>query len=99
MTTASSRSSAKPRAGTSAPGCIEAGVLYRLDELRSRLGVGFEGWRSLRKAGLEDHVIKIAGRRFLLGDSVLDVFGKLLRKQQAEREQRRLDAAGEDHPR
>jgi hypothetical protein len=66
-----------PSIRTDTPGTIEAGVLYRVDEAQRRLGLGYDGWRSLRRAGLEARIRQIGGRGFVLGDDLLQVFRAL----------------------
>jgi hypothetical protein len=62
---------------TDTPGVIEANVLYRVDEAQRRLALGYEGWRSLRRAGLEAAIRSVGGRTFVLGSDVIAVFAKM----------------------
>jgi hypothetical protein len=61
----------------SAPGVIEPGVVYRLDEALKRLGWGPDAWRSAKRLGLAEKVISAGGRRFLRGDDLIAFFAEL----------------------
>lgn len=54
----------------SAPGTIEPAVLYKLDELKRRAGLGNWAFRTARKNGLK--VRYLANRAFVKGSDFID---------------------------
>ena len=55
-----------------APGVIEPGNLYLVDEVRQRLRVGDKAWKQMRRDGLR---VTYAGRRaYVLGDELIRFF-------------------------
>jgi hypothetical protein len=57
-----------------APGVINAGALDTVAECQRRLGLRYDAWRTLRKAGLERSIVRIGGHHFILGEDVLAFF-------------------------
>jgi hypothetical protein len=62
----------KPAGGS--PGVVNVNELYRMDELLGRLGLGEDGWRALRRRGLEQSVVRIGGRSYISGADVVAFF-------------------------
>lgn len=59
----------------SAPGAIEPGTLYRLEDFRARVGWGQFAMRTARRNGLR--VIYTAGRAYVRGDDALAYFDRI----------------------
>lgn len=56
-----------------APGFIDQGSMYTLDEIQQRLGLGAHAWRTARKEGLP--VRAIGGRKYALGRDIIEWAG------------------------
>ena len=84
-----------PKAGP--PGVISGNELYRLDELLARLDLGEDGWRQLRRRGLESAVVRIAGHAYVHGSDVAHFF-RALRLRAAEAHTKDGTADGKASP-
>ena len=60
----------KSKNDATTPGVVDAHAIYTLEEIRARLGLGKQAWRTARRQGLP--VRRVGRRGYVRGSDVID---------------------------